>query len=95
MTTATETDVVSVSDLEELFGLEIPCGGNISPRTRPCPDAAAAVVRNSHRCRINPSDFKCLKCYTEWLSAGAYSAGWCTCSRCGARMRMSQMYVPL
>ncbi len=60
-------DARQVADLEELFGREIPCGGN--RLTGPCPDSAAAVWRRmDHGCGRNhtPQSFKCDSCFRSW-----------------------------
>lgn len=58
-----------VVDLEELFQLDIPCGGNLYPITRPCPDHAEADFVGTHMCLSRPQDFKCASCHADWLQA--------------------------
>lgn len=57
----------AIADLEEMFALEIPCGGNLFPEKRPCPDKAPAtlILRCPHH--VTPEDFKCFECYSRWL----------------------------
>jgi hypothetical protein len=66
------TDVLSdpIADLEAHFELEIPCGGNLFPKTRPCPHEAAAILVNRHAmgCDPKPTTMKCWACYIEWYS---------------------------
>lgn len=95
MSTATDNETVSLAELEEHFALEVPCGGNISPVKRPCPDQAAAIMISSHRCPpLDPQDFKCLLCYTEWLT-GRKGAEFCRCYVCDTRIPILKAYVPL
>ena len=86
------TAVLPAVDLERLFGLELPCGGNRTPKSRPCPYSAAAEWESTHVCGPRtPTAFKCNACYREWYD-GNFS-GLCRCDDCGATgMRKGRMY---
>lgn len=66
--TAPMLDRVLVADLDAIFAQVLPCGGNLTPVERPCPDGApATLVSICHP--VDPQDYKCNKCHAEWLSA--------------------------
>jgi hypothetical protein len=77
-----ERDIVA--DLEAMFAIELPCGGNIYPEKRPCPDNAPATMILRCPCDPGPEDFKCFECYSRWLRAhidkGTMSL---SCEACG------------
>lgn len=87
--------IESVDELEELFSSFLPCGGNIFPKTRPCPWGAEAAVVNRHRqrCCPAPQDTKCLRCYAEWREGMGRQVAWCL--RCGLEKPVDEWYETL
>lgn len=82
----------SITDLEEAFDLEVPCGGNNSPVKRPCPYSATAQVVTTHTiCGIAPTSLKCISCLMEWMQGTAD----CVCIKCGYRAPKHSVYRPL
>lgn len=79
----------SVDELEAIFDLEIPCGGNSTPKNRPCPHQAAAVWVCTHRCDFDAKSFKCDACYAEWYNTFGDD---CVCSKCAEVMPKFRMY---
>ena len=55
------TETVCDTDLEEMFNLDIPCGGNNYPIEHDCPHQAAAAMASTHTCSSNRArGYKCL-----------------------------------
>lgn len=92
------TDVLSreISDLEEMFANEVPCGGNEWPTPRPCPHDAPAVMVSVDSCDNHPARFKCLWCFEIWYRSATRS-GWDTalCSNCGRNTPLDRCFRPL
>lgn len=83
MSRVSEAAPVGVSELEALLEEEVPCGGNACPKA-PCPYDAPAVLRCSccpHA--TEPTDFKCVACYSIWLASVIRSGGSVYCHDCG------------
>lgn len=80
------------AELEEALGLELPCGGNLSPVARPCPDQAPATLASTHRrCNPGPEDYKCNRCSIEWVPPNDVIK----CASCGACLSVAQIYRPV
>lgn len=82
MSTQAHSDV----ELEELFGAEIPCGGN-SPANLPCGRVATLRTRG-HGCPLPPAAFKCTDCWMVWyrrISEKIARFGHVDCRHCRQR----------
>lgn len=90
----TDTITRDVVELEELFANELPCGGNIFPAVRPCPHGASAVVvgPRGHE-HGHPQAFKCLDCFTDWITGDRVRPGFFYC--CGEWWPVAGAYRPL
>ena len=87
------TETLSVSELEEVFALEIPCGGNNTPEKRPCPGSAPAVLVKAHAsCGMEAPDFKCIDCHALWAAQDFPTA---SCKHCGLQMVRRAWYRKL
>lgn len=91
----TDTITREVTELEEMLSAEVPCGGNEFPRARPCPHKAPAVVVGpAGHTHGNPKSFKCLDCFTEWITAdNRPRPGFFVC--CGQFIPIAGAYKPL
>jgi hypothetical protein len=71
----TATCTESVTDLEELFAAEIPCGGVMDATCRRDCDKPAALLGHGHGCpgvpERRPADFKCISCWEVWFASVA------------------------
>ncbi|WPH57751.1 hypothetical protein [Mycobacterium phage WXIN] len=90
------TDVLvdPVVELENSFAQELPCGGNLFPETRACPENAPAALVSTHAyCDgADPQDFKCFECYSRWLRGHLdFGASFIRCT-CGDRISIHEMY---
>lgn len=91
---STQLDKRTTTELEELFSQEVPCGGNLTPSSRPCPHQAAAKLALVRWCSCEYSDadkfFKCFSCWADWVTA---FPGPPPCSFCGAVSPVSRVKV--
>ncbi|AID58906.1 hypothetical protein PBI_GAIA_87 [Mycobacterium phage Gaia] len=93
------TDVLvdPIAELGEQFSDDIPCGGNIFPLLRDCPDQAPAVFISVHAScdAADPQDLKCADCYAIWLRAHKDKGTLFISCTCRVRMRPEDCYRPI
>ena len=90
------TETISISDLEEMLSNNLPCGGNITPKKRPCPHNAEAILVSSHNCPMGqiPQDLKCFSCYEIWRASNN-DVDRVRCPSCGWIGSIFGLYRPL
>ncbi|AER47965.1 hypothetical protein COURTHOUSE_114 [Mycobacterium phage Courthouse] len=87
---------ISVTEMEEMFSWEIPCGGNRFPFARECPEQAAATLVNSHSIECEgdqPVFYKCDFCYSIWLRGHRDKKVTAITCLCGLVIPLEDLYV--
>ncbi|AWH13938.1 hypothetical protein SEA_EJIMIX_119 [Mycobacterium phage Ejimix] len=92
-----DTQTISIIELEEMLSSEVPCGGNSVPVARDCPHNAPATLISRHQmtCTGNPRALKCADCHLQWLRYALSRSGWGRCAGCGRKWPAEEMYQPL